>query len=102
MGQLLTVNFCIEGTNDILRLFIALTGIQHAGGHLQELLKAMKNPAWNFGVVIGEAGKRVKRLAGLSSGPSLQDYVHADLSEPAKLVRGFEKQIFVLDQGPGQ
>ena len=26
-----------EGTNDILRLFIALTGMQHAGAHLKEL-----------------------------------------------------------------
>ena len=24
-----------EGTNDILRLFVALTGIQYAGGHLR-------------------------------------------------------------------
>ena len=30
-----------EGTNDILRLFIALTGIQHAGAHLKELHKAV-------------------------------------------------------------
>ena len=26
-----------DGTNDILRLFVALTGIQYAGGHLREL-----------------------------------------------------------------
>merc|ERR1712141_914747 len=31
-----------EGTNDILRLFVALTGIQYAGGHLRELQKAVK------------------------------------------------------------
>merc|ERR1712223_2072727 len=30
-----------EGTNDILRLFVALTGIQYAGGHLRELQKAV-------------------------------------------------------------
>merc|ERR1712025_304812 len=33
-----------EGTNDILRLFVALTGIQYAGGHLRELQKAVKDP----------------------------------------------------------
>merc|ERR1719447_418012 len=32
-----------EGTNDILRLFVALTGIQYAGGHLKELQKAVKD-----------------------------------------------------------
>ena len=43
-----------EGTNDILRLFVALTGIQYAGGHLQELQRAIKNPIGNFGLVFGE------------------------------------------------
>ena len=60
-----------EGTNDILRLFVALTGsqwnlirtcfftndcpgIQFAGGHLRELQKAVKDPISNFGVVLGE------------------------------------------------
>ena len=46
-----------EGTNDILRLFIALSGIQHAGGHLQELQRAIKNPIGNFGLVFGEVRK---------------------------------------------
>ena len=45
-----------EGTNDILRLFVALSGIQYAGGHLQELQKAIKNPIGNFGLVFGEVG----------------------------------------------
>ena len=43
-----------EGTNDILRLFVALTGIQYAGGHLRELQKAISHPISNFGVVLGE------------------------------------------------
>ncbi|CAG0901782.1 unnamed protein product [Cyprideis torosa] len=41
-----------EGTNDILRLFVALTGIQYAGGHLRELQKALKNPAANLGIIL--------------------------------------------------
>ena len=45
-----------EGTNDILRLFVALSGIQYAGGHLQELQRAIKNPIGNFGLVFGEVG----------------------------------------------
>ena len=46
-----------EGTNDILRLFVALTGIQYAGGHLQELQRAIKNPIGNFGLVFGEVSQ---------------------------------------------
>ena len=47
-----------EGTNDILRLFVALSGIQYAGGHLRELQKAIKNPIGNFGIVVGEVSER--------------------------------------------
>ena len=46
-----------EGTNDILRLFVALSGIQYAGGHLRELQKAIKNPIGNFGIVVGEVSE---------------------------------------------
>lgn len=49
-----------EGTNDILRLFVALTGLQYAGGQLKELQKILKDPFSNFSVVLGEAGKRFK------------------------------------------
>lgn len=50
-----------EGTNDILRLFIALTGMQYAGKHLKDLQKALKNPIGNIGAVVGYAGKMAKR-----------------------------------------
>ncbi|XP_002736889.1 very long-chain specific acyl-CoA dehydrogenase, mitochondrial-like [Saccoglossus kowalevskii] len=72
-----------EGTNDILRLFISLTGIQNAGGHLKELQKAFKNPAANFGVIVEEANKRAKRMMGFTQGPSLAEYTHPSLSRSA-------------------
>merc|ERR550517_1905407 len=74
-----------EGTNDILRLFVALVGIQYAGGHLRELQKAIQNPVSNFGVVLGEVAKRGKGMAGLGSGNSLAEHVHPNLSESAAL-----------------
>ena len=36
-----------EGTNDTLRLFVALTGIQYAGGHLRELQVFIKGCFFN-------------------------------------------------------
>ena len=51
-----------EGTNDILRLFVALSGIQYAGGHLRELQKAIKNPIGNFGIVVGEVSIKPSRF----------------------------------------
>ena len=74
-----------EGTNDILRLFVALTGIQYAGGHLRELQKAISNPVSNFGVVLGEVAKRGKGAIGIGPGNVLADQVHPNLSESAAL-----------------
>ncbi|KAA0185916.1 hypothetical protein HAZT_HAZT006847 [Hyalella azteca] len=59
-----------EGTNDILRLFVALTGLQYAGGHLRAIQTAIKNPTANLGVILDEGSKRAIRAMGLShSGP---------------------------------
>merc|ERR1719249_293622 len=74
-----------EGTNDILRLFVALSGIQYAGGHLRELQKAIKNPIGNFGIVVGEVSKRAGHAVGLASGNHLAPHVHPNLTQSAAL-----------------
>ncbi|XP_066603388.1 very long-chain specific acyl-CoA dehydrogenase, mitochondrial [Prorops nasuta] len=73
-----------EGTNDILRLFVALTGIQYAGSHLKELQKAFKNPTANLGLIVEEATKRASRAIGLTS-TSFDHLVHPNLSDSAVL-----------------
>ncbi|CAH1978628.1 unnamed protein product [Acanthoscelides obtectus] len=75
-----------EGTNDILRLFVALTGIQYAGASLRELQQAFKNPAANLGLIFGEASKRVVRKVGLSSPPAIEHLVHRDLVGAATML----------------
>jgi len=74
-----------EGTNDILRLFVALSGIQYAGGHLRELQKAVQDPISNFGVVLGEVAKRGKGALGIGAGNMLSDSVHPNLVDQALL-----------------
>merc|ERR1719175_590729 len=74
-----------EGTNDILRLFVALSGIQYAGGHLRELQKAIKNPIGNFGLVFGEVSKRAGHAVGMSSVNHLASHVHPNLTQSAAL-----------------
>ncbi|XP_045199598.2 very long-chain specific acyl-CoA dehydrogenase, mitochondrial-like [Mercenaria mercenaria] len=76
-----------EGTNDILRLFIALTGMQYAGAHLKEVQKAMKNPMANIGTVASFASKMaVRKMGGSTGNVSLHTHpsVHSDLSTAAK------------------
>ncbi|XP_059211017.1 very long-chain specific acyl-CoA dehydrogenase, mitochondrial [Centropristis striata] len=74
-----------EGTNDILRLFVALNGFQNAGNQLKSLQKALKNPLGNAGLLAGEITKRAKRKAGLSTGLTLQGSVHPDLAHSGEL-----------------
>lgn len=83
-----------EGTNDILRLFIALTGIQYAGGHLKELQRAFKNPAANLSVILGEVSKRAIRQVGLDSGPQAAHLVHTKLSPEAALLSKVNIPLF--------
>lgn len=82
-----------EGTNDILRLFVALTGIQYAGAHLRELQMAFKNPTAHLGLIFEEASKRVVRKVGLSSPPAMEHLVHRDLAPSAALTA---KVIFLF------
>merc|ERR1712007_296607 len=72
-----------EGTNDILRLFVALTGIQYAGGHLRELQKAIKNPIGNFGIVVGEVTKRAGHAVGFATGNHLAPPCSPNLTQSA-------------------
>lgn len=54
------INLIFEGTNEILRLFVALSGIQAPGEHLRELVAALKNPLENYGMVLTEIVERVR------------------------------------------
>ncbi|CAF0909633.1 unnamed protein product [Adineta ricciae] len=73
-----------EGANDILRLFVALTGLQYVGLHLRELQKAVKN--FNFNVIMGESSKRLRRGIGMSAGPDINEHVHSSLQSSGLLL----------------
>ncbi|XP_054268375.1 very long-chain specific acyl-CoA dehydrogenase, mitochondrial [Macrosteles quadrilineatus] len=75
-----------EGTNDILRLFVALTGIQYAGSHLRELQNAFKHPATHLTLILEEVTKRGLRSVGLGSVPQLEHYVDPQLKNHATLL----------------
>ncbi|XP_032872230.1 very long-chain specific acyl-CoA dehydrogenase, mitochondrial isoform X1 [Amblyraja radiata] len=75
-----------EGTNDILRLFVALNGIQNAGNHLKGLQRALKNPVGNATLLMSEVSKRARRKVGLSTGVTLSNVVHPELRDSSQLV----------------
>jgi len=63
-----------EGTNEILRLFIAMSGLKDAGKALSDLKAAVDdifgNPIKGFGVLSGYAGRRFARATGVNLGPA--------------------------------
>jgi alkylation response protein AidB-like acyl-CoA dehydrogenase len=63
------INRIFEGTNEILRLFIALTAMNDVGQQLKELAGVVKNgvadPIKGFGVLSGYARKRASLATGL-------------------------------------
>uniref|UniRef100_A0A671WF45 Complex I assembly factor ACAD9, mitochondrial n=1 Tax=Sparus aurata TaxID=8175 RepID=A0A671WF45_SPAAU len=74
-----------EGTNEILRMYIALTGMQYAGKALTGKIKEMKKG--NIGMVFGVVGKKLKSSLGGSVDYGLtgkDGVVHPSLAESAK------------------
>ncbi|KAL8589389.1 hypothetical protein ACOMHN_021541 [Nucella lapillus] len=76
-----------EGTNEILRLFVALQGMQHAGKQLRELVKKLRNPLNNPGLAMSTAWSRVKsRTAGPSLNLRLNEDLHPSLKSQADIL----------------
>ncbi|KAK2862637.1 hypothetical protein Q5P01_002170 [Channa striata] len=74
-----------EGTNEILRMYIALTGMQYAGKVLTQKIKEIKKG--NVGLVFSMAGKKLKSSFGDSVDLGLtgkDGVVHPSLNESAK------------------
>jgi len=67
------INRIFEGANEVLRLFIALNGIQGPAERLKEVGRALRRPIENWGTVTGYATARVKSVLGAT------DRVEAEL-----------------------
>src|SRR5690606_1109979 len=85
------INRIFEGANEVLRLFIALNGIQGPAEKLKALGSALRAPLRNLGLVTGYAAQRVRSMAG--DKPDVETPVHAQLREH---VRYFEKHVAEL------
>ncbi|HYB53655.1 MAG TPA: acyl-CoA dehydrogenase family protein [Thermoanaerobaculia bacterium] len=54
------VNMIFEGTNEILRALVALSGMRDAGEDLQEVAKALKAPLTSLGVLSDYAARKIR------------------------------------------
>ncbi|HEX6059505.1 MAG TPA: acyl-CoA dehydrogenase family protein, partial [Gemmatimonadaceae bacterium] len=73
------INRIFEGTNEVLRLFIALNGIQGPAEQLKQLGAAIRRPLRNWGLVSGYAASRVRSALGATA--ELEVELHPRLEE---------------------
>lgn len=87
-----------EGTNEILRLYIALSGLKGVGAGLGELKAAVEdifnNPIKGFGVLGDYTSRRVREATGVGT-----DRIAHDLSPSLrKVARTYEKYVVELSR----
>jgi acyl-CoA dehydrogenase family member 9 len=58
------INLIFEGTNEILRCFVALSGMQGPGRALTEVVKAMREPIKGFGLLSDFAVRKARTVLG--------------------------------------
>ena len=58
------INLIFEGTNEILRCFIALSGMQGPGKALSDVVKAMREPIKGFGLLSDFAVRKARSVLG--------------------------------------
>ncbi len=95
------INRIFEGTNDILRLFIALTAMNDVGSQLKDVASSLGNvmsdPIKGFGVISEYASKRITTATGIGHDkfgkihPSLKGHTEAYEAMTAKLTAAADR-----------
>jgi acyl-CoA dehydrogenase family protein 9 len=75
------INMIFEGTNEILRVLVALSGMRDVGEDLMEVGKALKAPLSSFGILSDYAARRIRAVA-----PGKMTKASPELAEEAAIV----------------
>jgi acyl-CoA dehydrogenase family protein 9 len=89
------INRIFEGTNEILRLFIGLSGMKDAGEELKDVARSLSgifnHPIKGFGVLGGYASKKISQYTPI--GRQTLTQVHPGLGEQAQVVEQLVSKI---------
>jgi acyl-CoA dehydrogenase family protein 9 len=89
------INRIFEGTNEILRLFVALTAMNDVGTSLKEVASAMGNalhdPIKGFGVLSDYAKRRIEQATGF--GRVEMTKTHPAIAEHARLFEELTRKL---------
>lgn len=82
------INLIFEGTNEILRLYVGLSGMKLAGAYLKEISdgasKIFNDPIKGFGVLSNYAGKKFSNITSI--GQDKLQKIHQDLQGEADIL----------------
>ncbi|HEY6930500.1 MAG TPA: acyl-CoA dehydrogenase family protein [Thermoanaerobaculia bacterium] len=81
------VNMIFEGTNEILRMLLTLSGMRDVGEDLKEVGRALKDPLHSLGVLGDYAARKVKGYVA----PQKLARVARPLAAEAELVAGYAR-----------
>ncbi len=91
------INMIFEGTNEVLRALIALSGLQQPGEHLKAIGKAFRDPLHSLGAIGTFLGERVKRQVTkpqfAHAHPALKDEAEQIATVIHDLALGVEKLL---------
>lgn len=83
------INLIFEGTNEILRCFVALSGMQGPGKELTDVVKAMREPIKGFGVLSEIAIRKARTVLGRER----MTHAHPLLSREAVLFEEYTTEL---------
>jgi alkylation response protein AidB-like acyl-CoA dehydrogenase len=87
------INMIGEGANDVLRVFVALTGMRDVGLELKSVLDALQSPAGNLRKLGGFAARRLGSLLTTPTITVRNSELTEDAAAVARLVASLGRQV---------